>query len=170
MGMYTGLRARVKVKPEYCEAISMLHLGSEWDDWREVYMAYDVPNLDKWLEYGRHNFIPFGTLSCMPDNFDNKLKQPNEYGGGSEWDGEYWEFACSLKNYENEIDFFVPNVLFMISESVDYCHHLYEEYPSPYEVHNQFDSRSHIYEESEEWWMKYVTDWKPLFDGENNGV
>lgn len=127
MGMYTGLRAKVVVKPQYRRAIGLLH---EDDDLLKAWEAPAkiLPEWAKtWLNYGRSCFIPFGGLAYMPDDFDKRNVDKED--GRSSYDEVtgVWEFACSLKNYESEIEYFVPNVLFNLAESVEYCESLYEQ-------------------------------------------
>ncbi len=144
MGMYTGVRSRVKIKPEHRDAIKKLH---DYGDWTVV----SVPNVIDWIMHGRCGFIPFGVLAYMPDDFGEPSKE-----GGSEFDGEWWTFSCSLKNYENEIEFFMENIMCHLVEEVDYCESLYEEYPLP-DI-SQFDSQV-VNQESREYWKQYCTDW-----------
>lgn len=117
MGMYTGLRARVKIKSEYRAEIQRLHDTRNWD-------GVNVPNINKWLKFDRNIFIPYGGLCYMPDGFG----EPFGENSGRKFDGEWWQFSCSLKNYEGEIQFFLENIMKYIVEEIDYCHYLYEEY------------------------------------------
>lgn len=99
--MYTGLRAKVKIRPEFRAEITKLHEEGSWENVK-------VPNIEIWLKQGRNGFIPFGMLAYMPDDFGEPFKpRMNEYGfeskGGSEFDGKWWTFSCSLKNYEGEM-------------------------------------------------------------------
>lgn len=124
--MYTGLRACIKIKPEFRQDIKKLHDDNGWEN-------TNIPNIDKWMNFDRRGFIPFGALTCMPDDFGDPFEdRRDEYGsvsGGTKFDGEWWTFSCSLKNYEGEIQFFIENVLKHIVEEVDYCESLYEDYP-----------------------------------------
>lgn len=52
MGMYTGLRARVKIKPEFRAEITKLHEESGWENVK-------VPNIQRWLREHRNGFIPY---------------------------------------------------------------------------------------------------------------
>lgn len=126
MGMYTGLRARVKIKPEFRAEITKLHEESGWENVK-------VPNIQRWLREHRNGFIPFGVLAYMPDDFGEPFKpRKTDYGeveGGSEFDGEWWTFSCSLKNYNGEIQIFIVQILANIVEEIDYCESLYEEWP-----------------------------------------
>lgn len=131
MGMYTGLRAKVVVKPEWREAIALLHELRKSPNpdcahnWTQLHRAHpDVPGLNGWVKVWRQDFIPFGGLCYMPDDFSEAGND-----GYSKFDPAtgLWQFCCSLKNYEGEIQFFVKNVLAPITESFEYCESLYEE-------------------------------------------
>lgn len=114
MGMYTGLKVRVLIKEEARPIIALLN---EVCDWREVAQKY--PEVGAWAAVGRANFIPFGCLSYMPDDFPDHM---------CEFKDGWWEFSCSLKNYEGEIKQFVEFIRPMI-ERVEEFWSLYEEYP-----------------------------------------
>jgi hypothetical protein len=128
MDMYTGLRASVVVKPEWRAAIGLLHETEADDRWRRVFDSFPaIPGLNKWVEVWRRDYIPFGDLAYMPEDFseaeDRESYSTYEFASGK------WTFCCSLKNYENEIKIFVENVLAHIVERVEYCESLYEDYP-----------------------------------------
>lgn len=148
MGMYTGVRARVKIKPLERHAIQRLHDDGSWED----VLSF---NVGEWLKYERCNFIPFGVLSYMPSDFEEPFESAD---GGSTFDGVWWTFSCSLKNYKNEIDFFMKNVLCHLVEDVDYCESLYEEWPYLNEINHP-----HYY--GREWWGQCVTDWSDFLLG-----
>lgn len=122
--MYTGLRARVKIKEKYRGDIQKLHDERSWED-------TNIPNIDGWLAFGRNRFIPFGITAYMPEEFDEPFEErEDEYGkvtGGTKFDGEWWTFSCALKNYEGEIQFFIEFIMSEIIEEVDYCESFYEE-------------------------------------------
>lgn len=125
--MYTGLRARVKIKPEYRNAMHKLyHPDSDHavGFWR-VLADDELPNLAEWKKVKYHDFIPAGcVVAYMPDDFG----EPFGKEGGHSFDGEWWTFSCSLKNYGNEIQTFFDLILKNIVEEIDYCQRLYEEY------------------------------------------
>jgi hypothetical protein len=62
----------------------------------------------------------FGAVCYMPDDWTD---------GYSRYDlkDRTWEFECSLKNYEGEIQYFLKNVLSEITEELEVCECLYEE-------------------------------------------
>lgn len=159
MGMYTGVRARVKIKESLRPAITKLHEDCEW---REV----SVPNVEGWLNYGRCGLIPFGVLAYMPSDFEDPFEtSEDKYGsfdGGSMFDGVWWTFSCSLKNYEGEISYFMNNVMLNLVEDVDYCESLYETYPLP--DYNMFDPKQVDYD-CREWWGQFVIDWSDFLLG-----
>lgn len=145
MGMYTGLRALVVVKPEWRAAIERLHQVSWPDRWRQVQAEHpELPSVAGWVNFGRADFIPFGALAYMPDDFSD-AEDGEQF---SEFDAATgrWRFCCSLKNYESEIRYFVGNVLRQIVESVEYCESLYEEWPRE----GQYGCND---------WREYTTKW-----------
>ena len=166
--MYTGLRSHVKVHPRFRGLIASLHSDDESMRWEKSIetnrnsFPNEADSLKRWCEFDRCGFIPFGMLAYMPDDFGDKIEKPD---GGSIFDKETgsWEFACSLKNYQSEIQFFVPNILKVISEEIFYCESLYEEYPSPEHYPNPFEDRGHYLSHDEyAHWKQFITDWKSL--------
>lgn len=133
MGMYTGLRAKVVVKPEWRAAIAVLHedVPAEWFPgcrWGRVFHAHpSMPGVGRWVRVGRRDFIPFGSLAYMPDDFSD-AEDGESYSRFDPVTG-LWEFCCSLKNYEDEIEQFVTEVLAHIVDRVFWCERLYEQYP-----------------------------------------
>lgn len=126
MGMYTGLRAKLIVKPEFRQIIFDLNRRDadlySWEWLAEQHPT--VESLQIWSRTGRCNFIPHGVLCCMPNDFSD-----SEDGEGySKFDMETgeWEFCCSLKNYENEIRTFNMTIMAEMIERVVYCQSLYE--------------------------------------------
>lgn len=122
MGMYTGLRARVTIKPEFRELLEFLnqlnaegYTSYEWSDAATQFPQY--PWLAEWAQVGRCNFIPRGAV-CYLDWDDNYRKYDPATG--------VWEFCCSLKNYQSEIETFFELVFSKIVEAVDFCETQYE--------------------------------------------
>ena len=119
----------------------------------------EADSLKRWCEFDRCGRIPFGILAYMPDDFGDRIEKPD---GGSVFNEETgsWEFACSLKNYQSEIQFFIPNVLKVISEEIFYCESLYEEFPYPNDPH-PFDDVSTRYQSRDDYsyWKQFVIDW-----------
>lgn len=119
MGMYTGLRFLVKIKPEYSEMIRQIESQEkEWEDFQESY-----PFVNSHTEHSRSGFIPHGALCYMPSEW----KEDKTY-----YDAEtrMWSCSSSSKSYSMTIDF-VEKILPVIAESSEYVHVLYEEYDEP---------------------------------------
>lgn len=123
--MYTGLRARVKIKPEYRQAMFKLYDDSFVGDFWDALDDDELPNLAEWKKVYDRDFIPCGCLAYMPDGFGEPFFGSD---GGHCFDGEWWTFSCSLKNYRNQIQTFFDLILKNIAEEIDYCQRLYEEY------------------------------------------
>ncbi len=127
VGMYTGFRADVVVRPEYRAAIQTLH-----DDplrWEAVAShvgdgLVKPPGVAAWARVGRASFIPFGAVCYMPDDWGEQRSEFDPESGR-------WQFCCSLKNYEDEIATFTRVLLSRIIERVVYCETLYEEDERP---------------------------------------
>ena len=163
--MYTGLRAKVIVHPRFRGLIASLHSSDESMNWKKSIETNQASfpdaadSLKRWCEFDRCGFIPFGVLAYMPDDFGDRIDKSD---GGSIYDEETgsWEFACSLKNYQSEIQFFVPFVLKVISEVIFYCESLYEEYPYPEHQPNPFEDRGHYLSHDDyRHWKQFATDW-----------
>lgn len=132
MGMYTGLRMKGRLKSEAVPIIKLLlEPNSSWDK-----VLSQLPNssqfkIDAWINFSRCNFIPFGAIAYLPWNEEDP-----------EWKlslvGNKFTFQCSLKNYENEIEFFLKNVAPNLFESCKHCEVFYEEwsFSSLYELFN----------------------------------
>ena len=93
MGMYTGLRFEAKLKPFVADAIDLIlseeNQYSMWDA-----LAGVIPIDRKWLNVGRKDFIPFGSMSYMPDDWYHRNDIYRH--------DQRWFVCCSLKNYEGE--------------------------------------------------------------------
>ena len=135
MGMYTGVRCKVIIKPEYREEFDHLHneLSYEWSE-----SNYEF--LREYGDYSRATFIPKGSLSYMPDSWEYI---PKKEDGSRDWmnaqdlDGfdrkfdketGLWTFQCSLKNYEDTIEYFFENVLSKVAQEVIHLEYYYEEW------------------------------------------
>jgi len=97
MGMYTGLRGWIEIKPEF---------RSYFDVFNDRYECYNPwlglkagPKTSEYARLRRAAFIPYGAVCYMDDSWDKDQLV--------EFDGERLSFTCSLKNYEGEIDFFI---------------------------------------------------------------
>jgi len=135
MGMYTGLRCKVIIKPEFREEFEYLNNEVQYE-WTES----NIDFLREYGEYSRATFIPRGGLSYMPDCWEDVPKKEN---GDRDWlnatptDGFYrdfnkesglWTFQCSLKNYESTIEYFLENVLSKVVETIIHLEYYYEEW------------------------------------------
>lgn len=118
MGMYTGLRINGIVKPEYREEIELLYSLEVDFGWRDL--SYLSPRYYDLASKQRCDSIPFGALAYMPDEWDEGVNSYNNATG-------QWIFACSLKNYDDEIESFL-NIVPDIFESLELCEHYYEEW------------------------------------------
>lgn len=116
MGMYTGLRCRVIIKPEYREEIEKINKGLEWED--SQYGLFRMYGDDP-----RAGFIPRGALSYMPwgdDEFHWQRKMDIRSG--------VWQFQCSLKDYDDTIQSFFDDILPEIASEIIYLEKYYEEW------------------------------------------
>lgn len=130
MGMYTGLRAKLSIKEEFWPVIEELMkfdaAESEWGRVAEMFPQY--PFLAEWAGAGRCDFIPFGALCYMPwEDTDPEWQRSFKDG--------LWVFQCSVKNYEDEIEFFVETVLPHIVEACYELYSLYEENEEPTDLY-----------------------------------
>jgi hypothetical protein len=135
MGMYTGLRCKFIVKKEFRPLIKRL---MDNGDWTEIASGYDF--IEKFAEYPRADFIPFGALAYMPDEWQYI---PVNENGKYDWDNAkatdgfehqfdektgYWAFQCSLKNYESTIEAFFTLIVDNIVEKIIHLEKYYEEW------------------------------------------
>lgn len=116
MGMYTGLRFKGTVKEKLRKDFNSIAMSGEWSDSTDKILA-------NFGEVSRASFIPCGSLAYMPDSWDNEDKIERFYDVKT----GYWTFQCSLKNYEDTIEFFLELVPYF-TESVEYCEVFYEEW------------------------------------------
>ncbi|WP_340032549.1 hypothetical protein NSQ20_11840 [Paenibacillus sp. FSL K6-1122] len=135
MGMYTGLRCKVIVKPEFRQEFEFLNNEVQYE-WTES----NIDFLKEYGEYSRATFIPRGGLSYMPDCWEDVPKNENgdrDWRNASPTDGfnrEFnketglWTFQCSLKNYESTIEYFLDNVLSIVVETIIHLEYYYEEW------------------------------------------
>ncbi|MHB0943297.1 hypothetical protein ACYCSU_16740 [Paenibacillus sp. ALE1] len=124
MGMYTGMRCKVVIKPEYREELEFLHNESQYE-WSESNYSF----MQEFGKLYRATFIPCGVLSYMPDSWEDSNECATD-GFERTFDKKtgYWTFQCSLKNYDNEIEIFFENVLSKIAEQVIHLEYFYEEW------------------------------------------
>lgn len=115
MGMYTGIRFKGIVKPEYRIGFECIAMEGDWEN-------SSVPEFREFGEMGRSSFIPCGCLAYMPDEWDDDEEFERSYDKES----GRWVFQCSLKNYELEIETFFC-ILPMFMESIEHLEYYYEE-------------------------------------------
>ena len=131
MGMYTGLRCKVKIKEEYIAALKELeNIDYEWSE-------HSIKEFRDFGELPRASFIPCGALAYMPGCWE-KLKENavdkydtedvDEFKRGLNEESRIWTFQCSLKDYDNEIEYFIKNIIPIISDEVYHLEKLYEEW------------------------------------------
>lgn len=137
MGMYTGIRFKGFVKPEFRETMKEIAMEGNWDE-------SEVKEFAKFGLLMRSSFIPCGGLSYMPDewetdyinekgereiSFGSYYKQADTDGFERTYNEEtgYWAFQCSLKNYESEIETFFNLIPFFI-EKIEHLEYFYEEW------------------------------------------
>lgn len=122
MGMYTGLRFKGYVKEKFRNDFRQIAISGEWE-------KHNDPVFKQFGEYGRASFIPCGALYYMPSRWEDEINERVKAEGFDNSYNEetgYWTFACSLKNYENEIQAFLSIAPYFI-ESVEHIEVLYEE-------------------------------------------
>ncbi|MEH7116158.1 hypothetical protein V7128_01865 [Neobacillus vireti] len=138
MGMYTGIRFKGIIKEEFAPVINiMMEERLYWDDLYNLFPQYDF--LGQFSEVDRSTFIPYGSLSYMPDEWENIPRTENgsyDYANATDTDGferkfdtetRQWSFQCSLKNYESTIQRFFEIVLPEITEKILHLEYYYEE-------------------------------------------
>ena len=126
MGMYTGLRVKVTVKEEYRKMLRAINGGEEW-----LQFSCEYPFLAGYAALGRSEFIPNGMISYMPDSWETDDYRATEgFETGIDMRTGRWTFQCSLKNYENEIEKFLDEVLPNIITSSEHIEYFYEEWDS----------------------------------------
>jgi len=137
MGMYTGIRFKGYVKKEFRDSFENIALQGDWNE-------SENKVFNNFGQIGRSRFIPCGSLSYMPDEWE---KEPfDKYYCGVPTDGfertwnketGYWTFQCSLKNYEDEIESWFEIVPYFI-EKIEHLEYFYEEwtYSEQYDLVN----------------------------------
>jgi len=119
MGTYTGLRGSIRLNQSGVAQNLNKAINEGADSiWKSVYKNTGNPIIREWCKQGRCDFIPRGAVHYMPDEWGD-----NHY---SCQDGVF-NFTCSLKNYSGEIEFFIENIIPLISEDY-YLERLFEEY------------------------------------------
>ena len=124
MGMYTGLRFKGVVKPEFRADFESIALRGEWSGSKDAKLA-------EFSAVERCSFIPCGSLSYMPSSWEEGKGWSAPATDGFErtynLQSGYWAFQCSLKNYEDTIEAFLQLLPYFI-ESVEHVEVFYEEW------------------------------------------
>lgn len=120
--MYTGIRFKGYVKPEFRKEFSKIATSGEWGSAETNFFC-------NFGEISRSGFIPCGMLCCMPDEWEEG-DYPNEKGTDGfdltyNENSGYWAFQCSLKNYEDEIECFF-NMVPKFIDKVEHLEYYYE--------------------------------------------
>lgn len=107
MGMYTGLRGQVTLKPEVAKLMGEWYDDDiiseavaehfEWNVWNYVAKSLSNDKIAEFAQMSRSSFIPNGAVCYMPPDweFQREIVQNVLY------------FCCSLKNYCGTIDAFI---------------------------------------------------------------
>jgi hypothetical protein len=140
MGMYTSLKVSGKIKPELIpavrEMIEKYRTADREQTINSIWMYSNNPKVRNYgLAVGRASFIPNGAVTsyyrCESDDPKSVFYHEKRFDIAD--DGS-WNFVCSLKNYEWEIqDWFEQVVPEIFSEFVAGYH--YEEWESPEYYH-----------------------------------
>ena len=133
MGMYTTLAFHIKVKPEYRQVVSDMLDTFDWSNPLELeeIKSYDnYPFTKEYCSKHRATFIPYGAF-LIDINAEYSDKSPINYNKNdyNEETGD-WEVGCSLKNYDDEIEFYEEKILPILAEECYYIYDQYEEYDS----------------------------------------
>ncbi len=134
MGDYTGIRFTAKLKPAVANAmrvatdrITLKKEGSTKDWWTVICYMTDVPVDSSFMLDSRRDFIPFGGIVYMPQDWVQHDAISCDSDG-------IWKVSCSLKNYSNTIAKFLEFALpYMIEE------------PCEVETHYEMDDASKFF-------------------------
>lgn len=145
MGMYTGIRFKGYVKPEFRDTFERIAIDGEWESSSDIVFS-------NYGKLSRASFIPCGCLYYMPHKwetyyinengekeieFANYYKQVATDGFERTYNKEtgYWAFQCSLKNYNFEIEQWFGILPYFI-EKIEHLEYFYEEddYSSKYDL------------------------------------
>lgn len=121
MGMYTGIRFKGYIKPEFRSTFEPIVKGGAWENSNDAVLS----------EFGklrRARYIPCGSLEYMPSEWEEEIndnKYPHPVRRATEgfertWDvtSGYWAFQASLKNYEGEIESWLDILPHFVEEIV----------------------------------------------------
>ena len=116
MGYYTGFRFIGLLKQKYEKDITSIFDERDCDENCWVKFAKKYPFAKKYSENPRCEFLPFG-FNDLPRILGN-FQRHNEFieDGNMYEDGVTWNFACSLKDYDNTIELFLQDIASEICE------------------------------------------------------
>lgn len=150
MGMYTGLRCKIKVKEEFISALKELkELDYEWS-------KHSMLEFKEFGKLDRATSIPCGALSYMPhcwkklreeavDEYDTE--DVDEFKRNFDEKSRIWTFQCSSTNYSNEIEHFIKDIIPLITEDIIHLEEFYEEWETS--IIYKMDEAKNIYEINE---------------------
>lgn len=139
MGMYTGLRFKAVIKEEYRPVIKkMMDDQLNWEELIKVFPWFTIA--EALSTSFRGTSIPYGGLAYMPDSWevlredhekyeyswDKRMDHP-EFERKFDEETGIWQFQCSLKNYESDIELFLNTVAPAIVQEVIHIESHYEE-------------------------------------------
>lgn len=132
MGMYTAFAFAIKVKPEYRHIVADMLKVFHWSNEQEFKDAhsYDVyPFTKEYCSKYRATFIPYGSMETDIPNKTYLDGTPIEHNRNNynQETGE-WEVGCSLKDYEEEIQFYLDKIISVITDKCYYIYECYEGY------------------------------------------
>lgn len=145
MGMYTGLRCKIKIKEECLDIMEELqNIDYEWSE-------HSLQEFRDFGEVDRATFIPKGILSYMPycwEKLDKDIKNKfdkedvEEFNRNFDKEGKIWSFQCSLKNSAT-IDYFIEKIIPIVAEEIIHLEMYYEEWETS--ILYQMDENKNIY-------------------------
>lgn len=136
MGLYTCVRFKGYVKPEFRDTFGNIAINGEWENSSDsVFINFG--------KISRTSCIPCGYSSYLPDEWEtdyinkngekeieffNHFKQIATDGFERMYDKEtgYWSFQCSLKNYQSQIEQWFDILPYFI-EKIYHLECFYEE-------------------------------------------
>ena len=124
MGMYTGLRFAGIVKPKFRKGFTIVAQEGRYDCHPNLFIS-------QFAGISRSAFIPMGGLAYMPKSWGKWYLPIYDSQTG------YWQFQCSLKNYEQTIEKWTHLIPYFLSDII-YLEKFYEEwiYSKKYEMVN----------------------------------
>lgn len=135
MGMYTGLRCKVIIKEEYREDIEII-VNNYNSDYEFRNKLKSELLKDFYFNISRATSIPHGNIEICKSTWGDD----NKYGFQKFFDINtgLLKFECSLKNYDNTIEYFLDNILTKICNKSFHIEVLYSEWESSllYEIKN----------------------------------